>query len=187
LPELQIGAVNRSGIEAWAGAIEFADMDRSERIDGLLGLDVLRETNLSIDYEARTVTFGPVSHSNDPIPFYRGLPIVTVPLMVQGRSVRLLLDTAAKDVLLYESRDLRRFSMSRTGEVKPIRHIGGRFPSERVKILQIALGQSRWKEMSAFLVKGVAREESPDGVLGPSALGLKRLHLDFMRGLISWE
>lgn len=187
LPAVQVGPMRFEEVPAWVAELSFPDMRRSLQIDALIGLDFLKRTNLSVDFEAGTLRFGSIDHSESSLAFYGDLPFVLIPLRIDGRVVRLLLDTAAPDVILFERRAEGRVPMNRTSETKGIRSEAGPATLRKVHLSNLALGPTSWETFSAFLMDGRPPDSGIDGILGPVSLGLKRLHLDFEQNRISWE
>jgi predicted aspartyl protease len=111
-----------------------------------------------------------------------------VTISVAGKSVSLLLDTGFGDLVLFARAAAGRVAFRRTGETSSeIRSAGGRRSLEKVVLSGIRLGESEWKELPAYLLDAAAPMSQQDGVLGVAALGLKRICLDFDKGLMSWE
>jgi predicted aspartyl protease len=187
LPLLRIGELRFENVSAQVGALSLPAMDRRVRIDALIGLELMRRTGLSIDYEAHKVFFGPVDHSSSFFPFYGMLPIVSAPMTVRGHRVRVLLDTGAEHVVLFQRATEGRIRMKRTGEKLPIRYMGGKARLSGVRLTDVRMGTSYWNQLPAYLLDGPNPHDHLDGVLGTGSLGLKRLNLDFAGNLISWE
>jgi predicted aspartyl protease len=187
LPFITIGALRFQAAAAQVGSLLLSDMSEFARIDALIGLELLRKTGLVIDYKTQTLTFGPVVHSVSPVAFYNKFPFVPVSLSVGGRSVNLLLDTGFSELVLFARSIEGRIEFRRTGEMIDIRSVGGRKPLEKIFLTDVRLGETEWKNMSAYLLAGVAPISRMDGVLGVGSLKLNRLCLDFENGLMSWE
>ncbi len=187
IPPLRLGAVEFEPTDGWVGRLSFPDMSRSLRIDALVGLDLLRGGGLTIDYESGVLRFGPVGHGPNPVAFYGGLPFVPVSVRVRGEHLRLLLDTAAPDLILFTAMTAGRLKVETTGERKRIRSEGGTAVLRRVRLNDLSLGGVSWDSVAAFVLDGPKPRLGVDGVLGPMALGCKRLHLDFDNNLLSWE
>jgi predicted aspartyl protease len=187
LPVITIGALRFQAAAAQVSSLSLSDMSEFARIDALIGLELLRKTGLVIDYKTQTLTFGPVVHSGSPVAFYSKFPFVPVPLFVGGRSINLLLDTGFSELVLFARSIEGRMEFRRTGEMIDIRSAGGRKPLEKIFLTDVRLGETEWKNLSAYLLEGAAPISRMDGVLGPGSLKLSRLCLDFEKGLMSWE
>jgi predicted aspartyl protease len=187
IPTLSIGPFRFDEVPGWVAELSFPDMRRTLRIDALIGLDLLKRTPVTIDYESRTLRFGPVVHSERPIAFYGGLPFIPIHLFVRGKPFRVLLDTAAGDLILCAAQAQGRVELWPTGEQKIVRSGAGRRTVKRVFLPGISIRDTHWGRTAAYLHDGPVHCDGMDGILGPLSMGLKRLHLDCPAGLLSWD
>jgi len=158
-------------------------------IDAILGLDILgRCKAIEIDYAAREIRFtspwpasgsgrestdaprGGVVGGGAGVPFF-------VPATLQGRMIRLLVDTGVQGIVLSEDRLLAHVGKWKTEETIPARMGFLRIAQVRLRSLwidsfQIVAPVSIFHGNSAF-------PEYMDGVLGPRALNARRIALDF--------
>ncbi len=165
--------------------LSLPDRDEVVHFDGLIGLDILRQTSISIDYEARTVEFGGCVHSGVSCAYYDKLPFVPVILQVGGKRMTLSLDTGAAHLILYQKRAEGRMSIKATGEKREIETLDGKLKLRCAEVTDIHLDETHFESLPAFLLDRRVSEGEPDGVLGVAALGLKRLTLS--GGIMSWE
>lgn len=186
VPQLMLGGLTFQEVSVQVAELSFRGMARRIRIDGLIGLNMLRRTSLSIDFEKKIITFGEVSHTDSRFPFYGKLPIIPAPVYIDGKRLTLLLDTGAKHMILYQSKAEGSISMKQTGESQQIYHLGKKATLKQVLLKEAAMGPSRWNEFPAYLLDVRCSESSPDGVLGVASLRLKELNLDFKDNLVSW-
>jgi len=111
-----------------------------------------------------------------------------VQMEVDGVSMRLLLDTAASGIILFQSRTRNRLpELIRLGE-RMSSNMGGDFRLQRVILATTKFGETDFGQRNAFVVEdqqGESREF--DGLLGPSTLGLKQIAFDFQRHMFSWK
>lgn len=188
LPEIRLGPVRAESVEVLVYDLSFIERGLGVRIDALVGLDVLEKSDFSIDYARGRIIFGPLEPSPSAAEFKTGPGFLVVPLEVQGETVRLLVDTGAKDLLLFKPRlEGRLAGLHIIGE-KVSTNMGGELHLTRVQLPGARLGQSELGVLDAVLM-----ESSPgalpdcDGLLGVTALGLKRLSFDFRHHLIAWQ
>lgn len=186
IPEIRIGTVRFDSVPALLGP---ADLLPGYQIDALIGLDLLRQTNLHVDFVAKTITLGLKEHYESATPFYPKLNFVLVRLFVQERPLALELDTGAEDLVLFKRRVQGQLEEKRTGETKRMNHIGGQVRLQKVLLCNVQMGVTHWKERTAFFFDAPegAYPDGLDGILGVASLGLKRIQLDFQRGIFSWE
>ena len=188
LPSVRVGTLRAESLPVLIRDLGFLQKDLGIRIDGVIGLDVLSLSNFSIDYTTRRITFGaaPVYGSSAP---YQSTPPpwLTVTMEVDGVPIRLLLDTAASGLILFQSRIRNRLPLISLGE-RMSSNLGGEVRLQRVILGTTKLGERDFGQKNAFVVEdqeGESREF--DGLLGPSALGLKQIAFDFQRHTLSWE
>src|SRR5882724_4027206 len=154
----------------------------AKNVDGIIGLDLLsRSKKLTIDYERNTLSF---QLADGDRVFSGGF---TIPFVVQGIPMRLLVDTGHQDVLLYRDRVHERLPKMRTqGESKEVAL--GRIQATRVKLPGVRIGGPD-EVTTVFLIDGPHEGELPgvDGYLGPSSLHAKRIEFDFAAKVVRWQ
>ena len=188
LPSVRIGTLRAESLPVLIRDLGFLQKDLGIRIDGVIGLDVLSLSNFSIDYTTRRITFGaaPVYGSSAP---YQSTPPpwLTVTMEVDGVPIRLLLDTAASGLILFQSRIRNRLPLITLGE-RMSSSLGGEVRLQRVTLRTTKFGGTDFGQKNAFVVEDQEDETREfDGLLGPSALGLKQIAIDFQRHALSWE
>jgi predicted aspartyl protease len=178
-PEVQFGPV-----KAMRVLLSVADLGKisefSGHADAIIGMDLLSMSKIfRIDYNSGTVWFllretTTVDTLQPQHP--RGL---IIPLMVQGQTVHLLVDTGLKGILLYEDR-LRK-------KVPDLR-LEGKPRSARVGWMQAraaTLPGVKWrnseKTINVLLTEGPPDDILPgvDGYLGTSSLKAEQIEFDF--------
>jgi hypothetical protein len=71
--------------------------------------------------------------------------------------------------------------------VRKSSNMGGEFRLQRVLLATTNFGETDFGQQNAFVVEDQEDESSEfDGLLGPSALGLKQITIDFQRHTFSW-
>jgi len=186
LPSVRLGAVEFQEVTAQVGRLSFV---HGLRVDALIGLNLLKETNLGIDFTSNTLTMGTVSHSDSSMAFYTGLPFVMVRLEVEGQHLSLMLDSGAgNDLILFRDRVKDRFSWTRTDENRTIQHLGGKAELKGVELSDVRMGESSWSKVKAMMLdEKMAGYVTLDGILGTGALELASIQVDFQNSLLSWN
>lgn len=158
------------------------------RIDAIVGMNLLKRTRcLRIDYVTKTLSFAPqddLPHSvtlncPDLIPF--------ITLELHGVPVRLLLDTGARDILLFRDqvKDIPR-AATRPFR-KTINHLGSAEKVQGVVFDEVGLGSVDWDRIGVFLLESrLEQYDALEGIAGVSALNLSSFQLDFQNQLFSW-
>jgi predicted aspartyl protease len=106
---------------------------------------------------------------------------------MDGVSVRLLVDTAASGIILFQNRIGIRLPLLSLGERKSS-NLGAELRLQRVMLGNTKFGETDFGQMNAFVVKDQGDESREfDGLLAPTALGLKQIAFDFQRQTLSWK
>jgi predicted aspartyl protease len=185
VPELKFGAVQIGTLRAVAGDLVYLS-GSGARIDAIIGLDVLRSSSFSIDYEARRMTFGPLAASSQAVPFQTISPLLTVTVHVEGQAMRLMVDTAARRLVLFDGRAQAKLP-NLPWRFTAIQSPAARSYVRELEIGRMRLGDAEWRQRPAFLMNVPAFADGDlDGILAPSGLCVKRLDFDFDRNLLGW-
>jgi hypothetical protein len=188
LPSVQIGTLRAESLPVLIRDLGFLEKDLGIRIDAVIGLDVLSLSNFSINYTTKRIAFGVTPVSGSSVPFQSAPPWLTVRMEVDGVSFDLLLDTAASGILLFQSRIRDRLpQLISLGERKSS-NMGGELRLQHVILARTMFGETDFGQENAFVVEDQEDESREfDGLLGPSALGLKQIAFDFQRHTLSWK
>jgi hypothetical protein len=157
-------------------------------VDGVIGLDVLRSTNFSIDFRRRKIAFGSSPTLRNSANMENHDSYLAVDVLMLKRPVRLLLDTGVRTILLYRDR------------------MGNRLPNLRVQeqiqgtslagAASLQLVDLPWMQLSGTDLnrRAVLLRNSPagflpqlDGYLSLKALGVQSCSFDFQKSIFSWE
>lgn len=184
IPDLRVGPVRSGALRVMVVKLgEYSEV--AEDVDGIIGLDVLgRSEKISIDYEMRTISWemsGKMSGGRQSPAYF------SIPFVVQGFPLHLILDTGFQGILLYKDRLRKRLpDLQTTG--KPSEVDFGRLRTTQVKLPGVRLGGQE-TVATVFLTAGPDPGALPgvDGYLGISALKAKRVELDFAARVLRWE
>ena len=188
LPSLKIGALRATFLPVLIRDLAFLQKGLGIRIDAVIGLDVLSLSNFSIDYTTKRIVFGAAPVSGSLVPFQSAPPWLTVRMEVDGVSIHLLLDTAASGIILFQSRIRNRLPQLISLGERRSSNMGGDFRLQRVIVARTKFGETDFGQQNVFVVEDQEDESREfDGLLGPSALGLKQIAFDFQRRTFSWE
>ena len=188
LPSVRIGTLRAESLPVLIRDLGFLQKDLGIRIDGVIGLDVLSLSNFSINYTTKRIVFGVTPVYGSSVPFQSEPPWLTVRMEVDGVSIDLLLDTAASGILLFQSRIRDRLPQLISFGERKSSNLGGDFRLQRVILATTNFGETDFGQQNAFVVEDQEDESREfDGLLGPSALGLKQIAFDFQRHTLSWK
>jgi predicted aspartyl protease len=183
--QLSLGDIQFEGVEA-----RIADLPQLKgvRLDGLIGLDLLKRSTVTFDFTHSQMSFGQPRDLSESAGFYSKLPFIPVAMKIQGEILHLSLDTGTSGLTLYQAEIEERLPIRHTNRVEYTRQVGGVVETEWVILKDVSLGTSFWKELPSELIAGrESSNQSIVGNLGISSLGFKVLQLDFEKGQMSWE
>jgi hypothetical protein len=180
-PQIAVGPINVKNTSLMIGDLAY--------VDAVIGMDLLRlNKRLRINYHSRQVVFTPVAPSarqtlptSDP-----ACLIVDVP--VQGKPLRLIVDTGIEGMLLYRDRVFKRNSKLRLeNEIEQTR-IGSRLSPGRATLPNIHLPNGDFSAR-ILLLPGPPENVLPniDGYLATAALEARELDFDFLGHKFSWK
>lgn len=178
LPELAVGPLHAAHFPVMVHDLSLLRRELGVSIAGIIGLDVLGQTNFQLDFSGRRLVFGAVREQGIPVPFGAGPPsLVTVSLTVGRNSVRVLVDTGAAGLLFFRNSATERLPLVELPAGRTGNTIGGEFRVDSVSPGEIVLGGKRFHLEKAYLARD--SREGFDGLLGVSAMGFKSIAFDF--------
>jgi hypothetical protein len=156
-------------------------------IDAVIGLDVLRLSSFSIDYDARKIFFGPMNTASG-VPMISDPVCLSVQLVVGDNRLRLVVDTGAPALVLYEDRVLGRIGQLRIASEIDGSSMGGYVHAKRATLPRTRLGTTDLGR-TVFLVKAPPANVLPgiDGYLGTDALKARRIDFNFETNTLAWK
>jgi predicted aspartyl protease len=188
VPHVQLGPVGAAPLSMLVRDLGFIEEELGVRVDAMIGLDLLSQSSFTIDYHQETISFSSPEPCESSVGFIPGLPYPIVEFHAQGQLVRLLVDTGAKDLILFEPRVRGRLPLLRTVGSKTSANMNGPVSLKKVELAEARLGRTDIGSLNAFILD-VAADSVPgfDGLLGLASLGARRVSFDFARHTISWE
>ena len=186
VPEIEFGPVHVSNFSMMIGDLRYS-RSFATHVDAVIGLDLLRLSSFSIDYDAHRVRFGPMN-TDSGVPMQVDAVCITVQLMMGDSKVRLLVDTGAQALVLYEDRVAGRLPQLKTERETAGISMGGWVPSKRGFISNARLGTTNL-DGTVFLVKSPPGSmlADVDGYFGTAALKARRVDFDFETKTLAWK
>jgi predicted aspartyl protease len=187
LPELQFGPVHATSIAVFVGRlVEYSEF--AKNADAVIGMDLLKFANFSVDFDSRKITFHP---SMQKVSVVASDPLSQCPILeaqVQGHPVRLIVDTGLASVVLYEERLRQRVPGLRTSGHVADAAMGGRVQAKQVTIPDVVFGKKN-RDVSVLLVPSPAPDMLPgiDGIIGVAVLQAHRVTFDFAGRTLRWN
>jgi predicted aspartyl protease len=187
LPSLELGPMRRDNLPVMVEDLSFFQKVLPVRIDAVIGLDVLGSA-FEIDYLSRKIYFGPLPPMANSLPLRleAGLPVVDAQL--NHVSLRLLIDTGASSLILFEPTTLRPVTPTKVSEVQQPPRAIGEFGNQEVWLRSLRLGETEFGREPAFLIRAPGdRGRDFDGMMSPSALGISKVAIDLERGVMAFS
>lgn len=173
-PSLQFGPIRKDNLPVLIR--DLSALELPVPIDGIVGLDVLGQSNFVIDYTSQTISFGAAASSmpgSIPLQLKDGLAIVDA--TVNHAPVHLVLDTGAPSLVLFAAASDPAPQLVRAALPKTLGHV----EHKPIRLASFSLGPSEFGREPAFLVSNPADAgHHYDGLLSPTALGITRLAID---------
>jgi hypothetical protein len=184
LPELTLGPVRVESLPVQVKNLAQLEHDLGIPIAAIIGMDVLSQSSFHLDYEKREIEFGAISGQGIPVPFDARTGIAIAHLTLEGRPVRMLVDTGS-DQLLVLGGNLAgplQFALRITAQQ------GASVAQNNMAVEEFAArdiqfaGQHFSREKAYFLADGT--DPAFDGLLGVRALGFTGISFDQSRHTI---
>jgi predicted aspartyl protease len=187
-PKMRLGPLRADAVRVAVRDLSFAEEALGTPIDAMIGFDFLGQSSFTIDYKSRKIVFGPIDPSLTAIPYeaYPGYALVEMKL--QQRSLRLLVDTGASDLVLFSSAANEYKDAFENVGTKTWSNMGGEFRVQKVHLTGAYLGPIPWGVQDAFILHdGDSPPAGLDGLLGVASLKARRVGLDPNHRRIGWD
>lgn len=161
------------------------------RIDAIVGLDFFAGQDISIDYQHRKITRGLSGQARHVVPVevygVGGAPFWVLPVSLDGKAIRVLLDTGANDLGLFAPRAETPFKLVSGGTIA---HASAAGDGKAIVLppMTLVLSDRKFKNQ-VVVVLGQPPDalRGIDGVMGPVALGITRIELDWGQKCLRWD
>jgi predicted aspartyl protease len=189
--EVQLGWIRAAHLPMVVVDLAHLEQRLGTRIDAIIGLDMFVGQDISIDYKHRKITrglSGQTHHSVAAETFSAaGAPYWVLPISLGGQTLRVLLDTGANDVGLFTRPATRSFKLVSSGTIAH-ESATANDKASTLPSMTLVMSDGKFKNQMAVVVgeaPGALREI--DGVLGPTALGISRIELDWEQKCLRWD
>jgi predicted aspartyl protease len=185
LQEVKIGDATFNSVQIRVANLGTA---KNLKIDALIGLDLLKQTSVTIDYEDQVLTLGSGHDLSQQTAFYPYLPYLPIRLQVQDKLLTLVLDTGSPRTVFFEEEISNRVNIIRTRDSERFAHAAGKLRLHKILIEDANIADTRLGTITAFLMNtSGALYGGAAGILSPASLKLRRLCINFETNRISWE
>jgi Aspartyl protease len=186
LPEVELGPLRATQVPVMVTDLGYFQTLGSH-VDAVIGLDLLRQRNFSIDLAAKKIRFGQMEAGRHSIPMVVDDISLRVEAEANGRPLHMILDSGAPGPMMYEERLENRAVDYRIEEEDYGNRIDGVLRLTRARVRRLQLG-GRDIDRAVFLTHAPAKGEldGVDGFLGLTALKARRINFDFDTNTLSW-
>jgi predicted aspartyl protease len=189
LPAFEMGPIRAEKLSVLVYDLASLERDFGIRIDGILGLDAFGAQSFTIDFVSNELVFGP-NETSEGVTFENAMPFLIVPMKVQGRSLRLLVDTGAEHLVLFGDQPFPEFSSK--SKKQTLSNLGSQLAMRPVRLPELRLGDTDFGTQQALVERDCRRVPAcsvlgTDGLLPLASLGLRQVHFDFKHGRIGWR
>lgn len=184
IPSVHFGPLQAESLAGIAVDLSKLSRDFGFHADLLIGMDLLRRSDFTIDYKSRLLTFGPVPSMAYVAPLSQNARLPLIASTVSGRKMRLQIDTGFNGLLLYADP----FRLAQVSNEIGTHLVGvAQTTSVRGADLDIQLGNCHERKMAASFVENGSAVTEFDGLLGARAFAKHRLTFDFEKMVVAWE
>jgi hypothetical protein len=186
IPELRLGPLHNFGLSVPTADLSYLN-ELAGRVDAIIGLDVLRTSSFTIDYTLKRITFGPVAASGFGVPMQLESSYLIVIAQMQGSPVRLVVDSGANRLVLYEDRIDGRIAGTREAGEMTVSSLGGGIRVKHVWLPTATLGTTMLNGEALTLSSSTGAFLHADGYLGLTTLRASRVAFDFRHNTLFWQ
>jgi hypothetical protein len=149
------------------------------RVDAIVGVDVLRTRSFSLDFKERVIRFGAPPRLRHRASFSTHPFLLVLAGRIEGRTVRLAVDTGASHLALFETNPA-----------------GGRAATDLTGSAAVAIRTLRLVTIGDWHARGVIAmalqtkggpETGTDGIISLATLGARYVRFDFERHELAWS
>jgi len=172
VPELALGPLAVTSLRMNVMDLSPWEKDLGAEIAGLIGMDVLGRTNFRLDYQKRELEFGGEAEEGIAVGYDRTTGLALADATVQGRRVRLIVDTGSDLVVVYGE--------GWGGHNREIRSgvsLAGREAAREIEKADMVLGGKIFSGSRTYCVPA-GKAVGYDGFVGVRALKLRGLSFD---------
>jgi hypothetical protein len=187
LPSLLLGPIRAESLPVLTEDLSFLQKAIGSKVDGIVGMDVLRKSSFTINYRTREMLLGRAESLRFSAPFDTDTPLVSIRMGFQKHNLRLVVDSGSADVMLFQSRMSDCTGLAELG-TETASNAGGTLRRRKVQMSEVHLGKETIGSQIAFLVDDRKDDgDYFDGVLGVREPQFRKIAFDFEQRRFSWE
>jgi hypothetical protein len=187
LPSLCLGPLRAEQLPVIVQDLSYFQKVLGHKIDGIVGLDLLRKSSFTINYRTKEIIFGPIGVLAFSAAFDTEMPVVTIRTRFQNQFLRLVVDTGSPDLMLLRSRTAE-FTGLPVVETEKVDDASGTFQRTGVRVPEVYLGEESIGSQMTFVVQDQKdKGDDFDGILGIRGPQFRKIAFDFERRRFWWE
>lgn len=188
LPNLELGPIRAKSLPVLTQDLSFIQKAIGVRIDAIVGIDVLRQSSFSVDYKTKEIVFGKIDAMRFAVPFETGPPFLTVKMLLNGQPFRLLVDTGAPRLMVFQSRVQDHLQNLPVGSIGTSSTLAGTLQRKQLLLHTVSIGTTELGSHAASIVMDQKDNDHDfDGLMALPALGLTQITFDFEHNTFGWK
>lgn len=178
LPDLDFGPIHVANLAVNVMDLSALENSLGMRIAGLVGMDVLGQVSFRLDYEKKEFAFGTVSDEGIAVRYDGRSRLALAEATLQGRHVRLIVDTGSDLVVVYgESWQAMESAASQVNGMQTGTSVADHVGARQIAKPDMELGGKQFRDLRTYSVPS-ANARGYDGFFGVRALRLRGISFD---------
>jgi predicted aspartyl protease len=178
LPDLDFGPIHVANLSVNVMDLSMLENSLGMPIAGLIGMDVLEHTSFRLDYEKNKLIFGTVPEKGIAVRYDGRSRLALAEATLQGRHVRLIVDTGSDLVVVYgESWQAKESVTTQGSSTETGTSVGGHVGARQIAKPELELGGKHFRDLRTYCVPS-ATARGYDGLFGVRALKLRGISFD---------
>src|SRR5215469_2440948 len=184
LSDVELGPIHVNLLPVVVTSLSWIRQQTGVDVDAVVGWDVLANCTVQIDYRAKRISFGPVRVRGTQVPLVEDSGMPTVEASLDGKKIRLLLDTGGSGIVLFPALLSKTVNRAFGGTTARLNNLAGEKDLQQIRLKNLTIGAADMSGRMA-LIAGDPKCCSFQGILGISALQFDRVTFDSHRGLVA--
>ena len=172
VPELNLGPIHVTNLPMNVMDLSQLENSLGTEIAALVGMDVLSRASFRLDYEKKELEFGDIADEGIEVEYDGASRLALAEVSLQGRSVRLIVDTGSDLVVVY-GKSWEAFEAAKlVSETQEGTSVAEQVPAREIARPEMQLGGKQFRGMRTYYVPSGAAV-GYDGFFGVRALKLR--------------
>jgi len=185
LPHIEVGAFSADQVRVVTQDSRSMEESLGLSIGGILGLDVLRSHNFTIDYKRRKIAFAAV-YTAKLMHFESQSPLLTVKVSIESQALRFVVDSGTQGLIAFRDRIKQPAGTLLSGHGTFISTVAGTSQAKFFRAV-VTLGEDTREQTVTIAEVDPGAGNDFDGLLGFTGMGFRKVSFDFDNGTLGWE